>query len=227
MAKKCVTPKCNETDENNFYMNNGVLRCYCKFCDRVKRTQHYHKCTFEEAKAICLKNDEIKKNIELRKTATKWKCVGPCGRTLPRKDFEENSRGVISETCKNCRCKKRKANLEKRKEEDFVKAIFANKKSQAASNGWKFSVSEDYLKKIFPRDNCCILTGVKFDYKVRKGEKNPYAPSLDRIDSSKGYVEGNIRWICWWLNRAFAEWGEEISKPFLEGYARKLKENNE
>jgi hypothetical protein len=51
----------------------------------------------------------------------------------------------------------------------------------------------------------CELTGTPFDFSGRKG--NPYAPSLDRIDSSKGYTRDNVRLVCFGLNAAMNVWG--------------------
>src|SRR5271170_153462 len=34
----------------------------------------------------------------------------------------------------------------------------------------------------------------------RNGVRNALSPSLDRIDSSKGYVAGNVRIVSWWVN---------------------------
>jgi hypothetical protein len=58
----------------------------------------------------------------------------------------------------------------------------------------------------------CELTGVPFDLS-RYGSHGPYAPSVDRIDSSRGYELDNCRVILWALNMAFSNWGEETFAP--------------
>ena len=53
----------------------------------------------------------------------------------------------------------------------------------------------------------CAVTGLPFDMKVtlRSGRmQNMNAPSLDRKDSSKGYVPGNIQVVLEWVNQAKA-----------------------
>lgn len=55
----------------------------------------------------------------------------------------------------------------------------------------------------------CELSGIQFDLS-RNGVKGPYAPSIDRIDSSKGYSPDNCRIILWALNAAFSHWGAEV-----------------
>jgi hypothetical protein len=58
--------------------------------------------------------------------------------------------------------------------------------------------------KDFPQipEYCPVFPWVKI--KILKGRgrgfKNPTAPSVDRIDSSKGYVKGNVRIISWRAN---------------------------
>jgi hypothetical protein len=47
-----------------------------------------------------------------------------------------------------------------------------------------------HLEDIWPKDDCCVVTGVKF---VRKDTR--LGPSVDKIDPDKGYVEGNVRWV--------------------------------
>lgn len=52
----------------------------------------------------------------------------------------------------------------------------------------------------------CPMTGIKFDmYAHPVYKKNPYAPSVDRIDSSKGYTTDNTRIVIWQYNMAKAE----------------------
>lgn len=51
-----------------------------------------------------------------------------------------------------------------------------------------------YLKELWEKQNGkCLLTGV--DLKLESGYNKNYQASLDRIDSSKGYIKGNVRYI--------------------------------
>lgn len=55
------------------------------------------------------------------------------------------------------------------------------------------SVSIDYIDKLFCVQNKkCALTGIELSF--GKNLKKVTA-SLDRIDSSKGYIEGNLQWV--------------------------------
>lgn len=59
-----------------------------------------------------------------------------------------------------------------------------------------FEVPIEYLWKLYLKQNKkCALTGLElfFDEPGRKG--NLRNASLDRIDSSKGYIEGNVQWV--------------------------------
>ena len=47
----------------------------------------------------------------------------------------------------------------------------------------------------------CEVTGIKFDFdKSSNYNKNPYAPSIDRIDSKIGYIKSNVRIVIWQYN---------------------------
>lgn len=59
------------------------------------------------------------------------------------------------------------------------------------------------LEEIWNKQNgICEFSGVKLELSsYSKIEKNPiYSASLDRIDSSKGYVRNNIRWVSRSIN---------------------------
>lgn len=55
----------------------------------------------------------------------------------------------------------------------------------------------------------CELTRVAFS------DNKPLRPSIDRIDSSKGYEIGNIRIVCHAVNCALGEWGEDVLRSIM------------
>ena len=55
---------------------------------------------------------------------------------------------------------------------------------------------EEFLNLYYATDGFCEYSGRAFD-NTEWGR-----PSPDRIDSSKGYVEGNVAWVRWGVNKA-------------------------
>lgn len=54
----------------------------------------------------------------------------------------------------------------------------------------------------------CQVTGIPFEYPLReKGSRNPFAASIDRVDSTRGYSPDNVRLVISVLNLAMNEWG--------------------
>jgi hypothetical protein len=61
------------------------------------------------------------------------------------------------------------------------------------------SISVDYLLDIWTKQNGdCALTGIKMTW--GQGSILPTSISIDRIDQSLGYVEGNVRLLCHAVN---------------------------
>jgi hypothetical protein len=58
-----------------------------------------------------------------------------------------------------------------------------------------FSVSKEYLWDLFVKQNRkCALSGLDLQFR-RDQHSTEGTASLDRIDSFKGYVEGNVQWL--------------------------------
>jgi hypothetical protein len=67
-------------------------------------------------------------------------------------------------------------------------------KNSAKIRKIRHSVSGEYLWELFlKQDRRCALTGEILVFDSTHYDKN--TASLDRIDSSKGYVEGNVMWV--------------------------------
>ena len=57
----------------------------------------------------------------------------------------------------------------------------------------------DYLYELYKKqEGRCVYTGVKLG--LKKG--HPATISIDKIVPAKGYVRGNVQWVCWAVNRA-------------------------
>lgn len=55
------------------------------------------------------------------------------------------------------------------------------------------------LKLLHKQGAKCALSGVELTKITGKGLV-PTNASIDRIDPKKGYVPGNVRWLCAWVN---------------------------
>ena len=57
----------------------------------------------------------------------------------------------------------------------------------------------------------CELSDLPLE-RVAPGEyrTHPFAPSLDRIKPELGYIMGNVRVVCFAVNRARSDWGDAI-----------------
>lgn len=71
-------------------------------------------------------------------------------------------------------------------------------RSQRGSRQKEVTVTLEYLWDLFiEQDRKCIFTGWELHFpKNSKAEnKNDWTASLDRIDSSIGYIPGNVQWV--------------------------------
>lgn len=64
------------------------------------------------------------------------------------------------------------------------------------------AVTAQDILAVWPADDRCPVFNEPFFYGLRpNGKPTHYAPSLDRIDSAKGYVVGNIAVVSWRANK--------------------------
>lgn len=69
-------------------------------------------------------------------------------------------------------------------------------RTHTAKNGKVVNVTlEDVKKQWDKQQGICPLTGWELDHSLC-GSHSPRQPSLDRKDSSKGYIRGNIRFVA-------------------------------
>ena len=104
-----------------------------------------------------------------------------------------------------------------------LNTLYNGAKSRAKRKGIKFYLTYDDLIAIAVRsEGLCEVTAIPFSFDVPRGNRSaPYKPSLDRIDSSKGYSRRNCRLIAWAVNLGMGEWDDTVFHNVACAYAAK------
>lgn len=73
-------------------------------------------------------------------------------------------------------------------------------------------------------DGVCEVTGIAFDYATGHGQSGRArrGPSIDRIDSTIGYVKCNCQVVVYQCNVAKGPWGQDAFVKFIRQIAGRL-----
>lgn len=133
-----------------------------------------------------------------------------------KKYYLINKEKIIRQTTEN---KKRIA------KEDPVYSLFVRAKERAKKRNILFDIDKEYLKSIYPKNNRCPILDIDFQLGfLNEIKKNrDYAPSLDRIIPSKGYVKGNLVIVSFIANRVKNNVSVETLEKIVNFYKNNLK----
>lgn len=145
------------------------------------------------------------KSLETGRTFVKVSCE--CGASFSKNlaDMIWQQRKGYPNRCKNCYLEARSTNGK------FIKTTYMNNIIQGAkARNITVAIDIAYIELIWGKQNGkCALSGIDLEppnkilYKDASGKKRARyegTGSLDRIDSSKGYIKGNVQWIHKTLN---------------------------
>ena len=111
------------------------------------------------------------------------------------KTYQKNEKGETLEgrraNCRVCENKRRKKNYDV----NPITRMFMNAKSRAKQAKIEFKL----IPEDVPIPEFCPLLGVKLV--LGKADSYEFAPSIDRIDSTKGYIKGNVKVVSLLANR--------------------------
>ena len=160
------------------------------------------------------------------------KTCSKCKITRPTTEFNKTktNKDGLSYLCKNCNREVSKAYREKnskryyenqkaRRENEnvFISQTFYSLKTRAKKKGLEISVTPEYIQELLQKSEYrCSVTGQVMNLKSHPRKKaNQFKASLDRIDSTKGYIEGNVQWVCWAVNRMKSDTTESEFKFWI------------
>jgi hypothetical protein len=92
--------------------------------------------------------------------------------------------------------------------------LWKKAKQRAEKSGRSFTITIQDVENLIADSNACPYTKVPYTY-VRG--RNPWAASLDRKDSTKGYTPDNIEITSLWWNLAKNSWAPDIMETALHG----------
>jgi len=79
---------------------------------------------------------------------------------------------------------------------------FAGIRYRARNKKLEFNLTKEYLTELFLSQNkLCAISQIPLVFKNVGENQTIQTASLDRIDSSKGYIEGNVQWVHKDINR--------------------------
>lgn len=146
------------------------------------------------------------------------KICSHCNEDKLLSEFSVNNKAKdkLQYKCRTCdvkyQAKRREANkdhfteysreYQKGRRKDFeyrLQMLINASKQRAKLKNREHSITVNDIKSIFPVNGCCPIFGMKLEFNNAGFREN--SPSIDRIDSSKGYTKDNIQVISWKANR--------------------------
>lgn len=211
-CKACVKTKCKMcvANEKRSDFVSGI-------CETCKST---HDCSFGSGrfcnrKCAMGKTNAVRIAVSNSKTITTKVCASTecpfpglaqtVNNFYPRKDRPGRYRSY----CKTCSIKmtmKSHTTFE-----GFVNYRLVSAKNRAIQANRDFELTNEYLQDLWNRqESLCAISGTKMTHKGNDTStcRVPTNGSLDRIDSSKGYVKGNVQWVCNWIQSAKSDYNQ-------------------
>lgn len=103
-----------------------------------------------------------------------------------------------------------------------AKAMHDRQKGGALSRGIPFELNPAQIYSLMKTTGFrCAVSGVPFSKRTaRYGKRDPWGPSIDRIENGHGYTLDNARVVCVAANIAMGDWGADVLLRLARGIVR-------
>lgn len=118
--------------------------------------------------------------------------------------------------CERIRGWEKKKRLGSKNIESYISMNMYSFKRNAKNSNVRFNLEKDYLINLFrAQKGKCSISKVKLTHLIGKGIQINNV-SLDRIIPKKGYVKGNVRWVCFIINTMRQDMDDNTFKKFCK-----------
>lgn len=94
--------------------------------------------------------------------------------------------------------------------------LWKKAKQRATKAGRDFAITIDDVERLLSSSTVCPYTRVPYENTSGSG-RSPWAASLDRKDSTKGYTLDNVEITSLWWNLAKSNWPPEVLERAIAG----------
>ena len=195
---------------SNITTGKGYSNKKCTKCFKIKSLESFNYVTSKKLKrrSICI--ECVKKYKENEEYKEKQRTYAKKRRT------HENQREIEA--------KYRKKYLESL--EGRVATLYNAAKQRSNQKGTEFEISKARIW-IALKIGVCERTGIPFDFTLPNDTNfNPFTPSIDKINSKKGYTNDNIQIVCTVYNLGKGEMSDEQFIEFCRIAVRKYDERS-
>lgn len=195
---------------SDFYLHSaGGYETQCKKCRIAKQIEK------KQARAAAFEGVDLTVNKN---------CPG-CSQSKPKAEFpmSRGSYDGVGQRCKECTRAATKQWYTT--VEGQIVCRLNGAKERARENGREFSLDKDFLLALWNDQNGrCAITGLPIlpASAGTPSDRSPFALSIDRIDSSRGYTRNNVRLTTVIGNQAKGAWTDQDVLEMSIAYLRNL-----
>ena len=183
----------------------------CKDCIKIKKSTNIklrkseYKNKFEKTR-LSFENRYIKsnkyrddfspENIDKTLQCRECKINKPLYRFYNRRRYNDGKEKL----CRTCEMQQKKNRLSKHTNDQIVNDIISSckrvasaRKSKGRNKCGEVNIDLDYINSLLEKQNYkCVYTNKELEFVYNTTDK----VSMDRIDSTKGYIKGNVQLVC-------------------------------
>jgi len=108
--------------------------------------------------------------------------------------------------------------------EGRIKEMLRAAKRRAKNKNIPFDLTYKFVIDMWnDQEGKCSLTKLPLIIPTKRnnGRANPFSPSIDRIDCNLGYTKNNVRLLCYIVNVALNQYGDNVFSRIADAYINK------